>query len=401
MNFPKNKTRLLFFIGSLCAGGKERRLIELLTYLKSKACYEMLVVVTRDDVHYPAFRQLGLPYVVLGKKWAFQDPGVFYRFYKICRQFRPQLIHTWGRMQSFYSLPAVIGLHIPLVNSQITSAPPVVNRHAPAYLLDRFIFKHSRLILANSRAGLASFSPPPAKSRVIYNGLNMSRFQHLPSPQEMKRKYHITTPYAVVMTANFTPNKNYDLFYRIADHVTRKRQDITFLGIGSYQPGNPEYKRIAGLCENKPRILFPGRISEVEALVNACDIGVLFSPNGEGISNAILEYMALGKPVVANDAGGNREVVHHHQNGYLVVQEKAEEIGELLLELLDNKAKYQSFSRNSLQVIQASFSLEKMGQAFELAYQQALDTSPRLSPRPLGGREPEFHTTLAETREIL
>jgi glycosyltransferase involved in cell wall biosynthesis len=359
------------------------------------------VVVTRDDVHYPAFHQLGLPYVVLGKKWAFQDPGVFYRFYKICRQFRPHLIHTWGRMQSFYSLPAVIGLQIPLVNSQITSAPPVVNRRSPAYLLDRFIFKHSSLVLANSKAGLVSFSPPPGKSRVIYNGLNMSRFQNLPSRQEMKAKYHITTPYAVVMTANFTPNKNYDLFYRIAAQVTRQREDITFIGIGSFHAESQEYKKISALCKNNPRILFPGRINEVEALVNACDVGVLFSPNGEGISNAILEYMALGKPVIANDAGGNREIVHHHQNGYLVVQQQAEAIGALLLELLENEEKYRTFSRNSLQVIEASFSLEKMGQAFEQAYQQVLSTSSQLRTSPLGGRGRTLHTTLAESGETL
>ncbi|MGV3641159.1 MAG: glycosyltransferase [Adhaeribacter sp.] len=401
MTYPNNKTRLLFFIGSLCAGGKERRLIELLTYLKNRGSFEMLVVVTRDDVHYPAFQQLEIPYVVLGKHWALQDPGIFYRFYKVCRQFRPHLIHTWGRMQSFYSLPAVMGLQIPLVNSQITSAPPVVNRQAAGYLLDRFIFRHSRLILANSKAGLASFRPPTDKSRVIYNGLNMSRFENLPARQEVKARYGITTPYAVVMTANFTPNKNYELFCRIATQVTRQRDDITFVGIGHYDTRNQEYNRIAGLVKNNPRILFPGRINEVEALVNACDIGVLFSPKGEGISNAILEYMALGKPVIANDAGGNREIVHHHQNGYLLVQEQVEDISALLLELLGNEEKYRAFSRNSRQVIHTSFSLEKMGLAFEQAYQQALGTSPRPEASLPGRREREIHTTLAKSGEIL
>jgi glycosyltransferase involved in cell wall biosynthesis len=203
------------------------------------------------------------------------------------------------------------------------------------------------------------------------------------------------------MTANFTPNKNYELFCRIAIQVTRQRDDITFVGIGHYDTRNQEYNRIAGLVKNNPRILFPGRINEVEALVNACDIGVLFSPKGEGISNAILEYMALGKPVIANDAGGNREIVHHHQNGYLLVQEQVEDISALLLELLGNEERYRAYSRNSLQVIQTSFSLEKMGLAFEQAYQQALGTSPRPEASLPGRREREIHSTLAESGEIL
>jgi glycosyltransferase involved in cell wall biosynthesis len=373
MSGPTNKIRILFFIGSLCAGGKERRLIELLTYLKSKDHFEFLVVVTKDDVHYPAFHQLNIPYLVIKKEWKNNDPSVFYQFYKICKQFRPDLIHSWGRMQSLYTLPAIIRLKIPLINSQITSAPPKVNKRSVFYLLDQVIFKFSTVILANSKAGIKSFNPPREKSKVIYNGLNLNRFLNLPPQEEVKSKYNIRTPFTVVMTASFSPNKNYDLFYRLAEQVTQLRDDITFIGVGGCIKDNLEHKRILKLSKNNERILFPGRIHDVEALVNACDIGVLFSPNGEGISNAILEYMALGKPVIANDSGGNKEIVHHNRNGFLIINQKVEEISALVLGLINDKQKRQEFADNSRQVIRESFSLDKMGQAFEQVYEEVLD----------------------------
>ena len=114
------KTRILFFIGSLKGGGKERRLIELLTYLNQKCSYELMVVVTGAEIDYAAFYKLNVHYQVITKKWKKNDLSVFSQFYKICEQFKPHLIHTWGRMQSFYALPAVIGKKIPMVYGQKT-----------------------------------------------------------------------------------------------------------------------------------------------------------------------------------------------------------------------------------------------------------------------------------------
>jgi glycosyltransferase involved in cell wall biosynthesis len=228
------------------------------------------------------------------------------------------------------------------------------------------------VILSNSKAGIESFNPPIQKSRVIYNGINPSRLSNLPPSGQMKSKYKITTPFTVVMAASFTDNKDYDTFFDLADKITRDRDDITFIGIGRYEKDDPKYERIFRLSKNHPRILFPGRIEEVEALVNACDIGVLFSPHGEGLSNAILEYMALGKPVIANAAGGTKELVQHNKNGYLITNQSIDEMAHLILNLLDDKEKYQAFAQTSRNIIRELFALDKMGKSFEQVYHSAL-----------------------------
>src|SRR4051812_38280528 len=63
----ENRPRIVIFIGSLRSGGKERRLIEMLTYFKPKNMFDFLVVVTKDDVHYNSFYQLDIPYIVINK----------------------------------------------------------------------------------------------------------------------------------------------------------------------------------------------------------------------------------------------------------------------------------------------------------------------------------------------
>lgn len=373
MKVSHNKIRVLFFIGSLRAGGKERRLIELLTYLKAQGEYELLVVVTSDLIHYPGFTELGIGYHVLPKMWQRNDPSVVYQFYKCCKQFDPHLIHSWGQMQSFYTLPTVALGRVPLINSQITSAPPKVPRFSLSYTLDRLIFRMSTVILANSRAGISAFTPPKHKSKVIYNGINFSRFDNLEQVWDIKDKYGIKTPYAVVMVASVSPNKDYRMFLEVGRLVTALRDDVTFIGVGRYDEDDATYRFVRKETKANPRLLFKGGISEVEALVNACDIGMLLSPNGEGISNALLEYMALGKPIIASDKGGTPEIVKHNVNGYLVQDhDTAETIAAYVTDLLNDTGKRTDFGEVSRKRIYDNFSVEKMGRAFEQVYHYAL-----------------------------
>lgn len=376
MILNNQKIPILFFIGSLKGGGKERRLIELLTYLAEEGRYELMVVVTDPIVDYPAFYDLKITCHIIPKKWKRYDPTVFNKFYKICKQFRPRLIHTWGRVQSFYALPAAIGLGIPLVNGQITSAPPNAARWSLNKIVDWINFNFSTIILSNSRAGIEAYSPPHKKSRIVYNGINLRRFTDLPTAEQVKSLYGIETPFAVIMVATFSVNKDYDLFFSIAKQITSVRDDITFIAVGDNCEDSLAYERFFELTNQNPRIMLTGRLNNVEAVVNCCTIGVLFSNrsvHGEGISNSIIEYMSVAKPVIANDAGGTREIVHHNVNGYLVTHHTDNEIAGLITGLVDDPEKCTAFGLAGRKFIEEKFSLDRMGKAFEEIYQDILE----------------------------
>lgn len=367
-----SKPRVLIFIGGLHKGGKERRLIEMLTYFKAEDKFEFLIVLTKSEIKYQNFLKLGIKYKIIKKLWKKNDPTVIFKFFNICKKFKPDLIHTWGRMQTFYALPFSIFKKVPLVNSQITGAPANLKKWSLSGVIDKINFHFSKVILSNSKAGVESFKPPLHKAQVICNGINMDRFQHLTSVDKIKKNYRITTPYAVLMVAAFTYTKDYNLFYRVADRITKLRNDICFIGAGGYRENDFEYRRLLDLSFHNPNILFPGDIEDVESLVNACDIGVLFSTNGEGISNSIMEYMALGKPVIATNAGGMKEIVRDNESGYLVSKHSEEQIADLIIGLIDHPDKCRSFGNAGKKIIEGLFSMDKMGKAFEQVYKEAL-----------------------------
>jgi len=360
--------KILFFIESLHYGGKERLTVELLTYLKENTDHELMIVLTKKDIQYANFLKLNIPYEVIERKWLKKDPRIFFMFYRICKKFKPDLIHVFGNMVAFYSLPTVILSKIPMLNNQISDAPPKLNKLSLSYIMSRFNFRFSNIILSNSQAGLKSYQMKNEKSKVIYNGINLERFKNLKNKEEVKERYGIITPFSVIMVGSFSDNKDYDKYINIAKVLNSQRNDVTFVSVGNGYHFNRIKNRVGN--EKIPNFIFTGRIDDIESLISACDVGTLFSPNGEGISCVITEYMALRKPVIADNTGGTKEIVRHQESGYLVKTEGPKEIAELINNLLEDKDKRIKMGSIGRQIIENSFTIDKMGEAFVNVYNE-------------------------------
>jgi len=360
--------KIIFFIGTLLTGGKERRLIELLKYIKQNTNYDILLVLRQKKINYTEFYNISISYRILSSSYMQKDLRLPFYFLSICKKFKPDLIHTWGSMPTFVAILSSLILHIPLINNQITSAPSRASISFSEKIINRINFTFSDIIISNSYAGIKSFNPPLKKSRVIYNGIDLKRFENLPDKNLIKEKYKIKTPFAVVMVASFTKNKDYNRFIRIANIICQNRKDISFICVGGPGKDISYFELAKKIAANNPLIIFTGNISEVEALVNACDIGVLFSPYGEGISNAILEYMALSKPVIAYDSGGTKEVIKNGENGFLIKEEDDEQISKIIIELIDNYKLRKKLGENGRKKIEEYFNIQKMGKEYMNIY---------------------------------
>ncbi len=359
--------KVLMSIERLGFGGKERLFVELVKYLAEETSIELYVVFSNSKIEYTEFydfNENNVKYDIIedGKK---NKLKAFLKFFKICKSFKPDIIHTWGNKSTFYALPAKILLNIPLVNYQITAAPPHINWFSLYGVMAKLNFKFSDIIVANSYAGLISFNINK-KSNVIYNGMNLKRFLNLIDKQTIKEKYEVSTEYAIIKVASFTKMKDYSRFINIAKKMKTIRDDISFIAVGD-GPNLDKIKHRVEI-EDISNVIFTGRIDDLESLIAACDIGILLSPRGEGISCAITEYMALGLPVIANDIGGTREIVNEN-NGFLINNETEIEIVEKINTLLDNKTLAEKLGKNAKDIIYREFPIEAMGEKFKNLYE--------------------------------
>lgn len=264
--------KIIFFIDSFPAGGKERRLVELMKGLRIKQDIELELVIMTRDVHYKEIFDLGINIHFVIRKTK-KDISVFSQFYRICKNFRPDIVHCWDSMTAVYLVPVVKLLRIKLVNGMVADTPKQQNIRNKTWLRGKLTFPFSNIIIGNSLAGLAAYRAPAKKAVCIYNGFDFKRMENLTSPENIRRDLGVQTTFIVGMVASFSVYKDYKTYYSAAELLLKKRKDITFLAIGDYTDSADSKNLIHSEYAEYFRLL--GRRSGVESFVNTMDVCVL------------------------------------------------------------------------------------------------------------------------------
>ncbi|MEM6344312.1 MAG: glycosyltransferase family 4 protein [Bacteroidota bacterium] len=364
--------KIVMLNDALVRGGKERRLIELLKGLKHFPEVSVELILFSKNIDYPEIHEI-CPDLHILERNPKKDPRVFSRLYRLLKQIKPDVMHSWGSMPSVYALPVVIGQGIPLVNAMITNAQPNMPWHHVDYRRGRMTFPFSKLVIGNSKAGLEAYDAPKDRAACVYNGFDFRRLDSLMDETDVRTQYQIKTPKLVAMLGAFASRKDYPTYIKAAIKVLKQRDDVSFLAIGGGKL-LPECRALVPK-DLEDRILFPGMVKNVESLVNIIEVGVLASNSkvhGEGISNAILEYMALGKPVVATRGGGTPEIVEDGQTGFMVPAFDVEAMANKIEYLLANTEKAKIMGQRGEARVKAAFNLENMAQRYFDIYQTIL-----------------------------
>jgi glycosyltransferase involved in cell wall biosynthesis len=321
--------RVLICIASLGAGGKERQAVELLKGLVRTGIDCSLISLENDAFYLDELGGLAIP-VDFGLRRMRWDLGVFSRLYTAIRRYRPQLIHTLDMMSSFYAFPVARRMHIPLINASIQNA---FSAGGFRWKLERLLLKESDYRVANSYAGLHSrgFTEKERRNAVIHNGFDFSRVERSLTNARPYPHVRSAETRTVGMVAGFSRYKDYCTFIQVARELDRRRKALAFVAVGDGETLEASRKMAADV----PAMTFLGKRKDVEEIVATFDVGVL-STFTEGISNSLMEYMALRTPVVATDGGGTRELVVDGETGFLVPPRNPAAMAAKIEYLLDN-----------------------------------------------------------------
>ncbi len=359
--------KILHIINNLNAGGKERQLVELLKVLSVRKDIEQHIVILGKDMHYNLdFIQNNRVHIFIRKK---QDLTIYFQLLKLFKKIRPDIIHSWQTICSVYSLPLAKLLKIKFVHGAIRNARPIKNETLLNRITQKILFHFSDKIVSNSFAGLNASVAPSVKSVCIHNGFDFSRLESIEHKEQLKKKFSIKADTIIGMVASFTDKKDYISFIKAAVAVIQKQKNTIFVAVG-YGKNFECCKKIVQ-SEFKDKIIFLGRQNNIESIINIFDIGVLSTNtliHQEGISNSIMEYMALGKPVIATGCGGTSELVKDQKTGFLVESMDSVQLEEKIVYLLQNKKLAEKFGKAGQIRIRNNFSLEEMGNKYLNCY---------------------------------
>jgi glycosyltransferase involved in cell wall biosynthesis len=313
-------------------------------------------------------RKRGIPVVVRRRRARFDPtPAIF--LWDELRSWRPHVVHAWGWMPALAAGPLCRLLGIPCVDGMIRSGAlePDFTR------LKRLGMASATLVVANSRAGLRAWGISPAKGRLVYNGFDETRLAAVAKDVDEPRTDR--EGFTVIMTGRMTPVKDFDVVIEAAELLSRAEDGWRFLLVGD----GPDRERLmhrGGSLMESGVIAFPEPTMEILGLVRQADVGVLMTNPRlakEGLSNSIMEYMALGLPVICGEGGGNPELVLDGVTGFVVRPGDAGELADRLSALRRNPELCAAMGAAGRARIGREFSLETMVRTMLRVYAEALD----------------------------
>ena len=302
---------------------------------------------------------------VLGLQW-------FLGYWDLIRKERVALIHA----HEFSAI--VCGWML----AKMTGVPLVATVHGKNYFWEkwrrrvayRIVSRYGSLVAVSAdlkrficdKVGVAA-----EQVQIIYNGVAAAQPVADEEAQACKAELAIVGRFPVLgVVGSLYPVKGHRFLISAMPEIIRRWPGAVLLvvGRGELEASLKAQVEQLGIAEN---IRFLGMRADVPRLLSVLDAFVLPSLS-EGLSLALLEAMASGKPVVATAVGGTPELVDQGQTGFLVSSEDAGSLAIKLIELLQDPLMMQRFSDQGAKRVRQRFSLEHMVVQYRRLYASLL-----------------------------
>ena len=200
---------------------------------------------------------------------------------------------------------------------------------------------------------------PSEKIAVVHSGVDLSRFNGT-SGDYLRREFDVnSSTFVVGNVAHLADHKGHEYLIKAIPMVVREFPDVKFFIVGDGELRS-HLHGLANKLNLDDRLIFTGFRKDIPQFLDFFDLFVLASHSGEGICNAVLEAMAMGKPIVATAAGGTPEIIEDGVNGILVSARNPESLAKGIISIIHHRNIAKKLAENGRQTVETRFSVEKM-----------------------------------------
>ena len=309
------KRRVLHVIPTLERTGAAKQLTLLTGGLSPNDFDVHVCALARGGPFAKDLARQGIPLAIIDQHWKF-NPAAYWQLRRHVSRLKPDVVHTWTFAANSYGRAAALGAGVRNIVASESCVDPWKAWHHLA--IDRHLTKRTAKIVVNGR-GVQEFyvgqGLPAEKFRLIPSGVGPAAASTV-SREQLLAELNLP-PGAKLMGAvgRLCLQKRIKDLIWATDLLKVIRDDAHLLIIGD-GPQRQILERYRRLCQLEDKVHFLGKRDDVPRLMP--HFNQLWLASGyEGLSNAVMEAMSCGVPVVATDISGNRELVVHDQTGYL------------------------------------------------------------------------------------
>lgn len=358
-----SQLKVLHVITSLRTGGAERLMVDLLPRLRERGLQVELAVFdgTATDF-YSALEAQGIPIHALGMGVrAMHSPCCIPALRRLMRQF--DIVHTHNTPSQYFVAIASMGMK--LAPKLVTTEHSTMNRRRNSFLfrhLDKWMYGRYNKIIGVSDSttlSLLNYLHGLQQPITINNGIAVDAFHHATAAQDIMEAFRQNK--RLVMSAAFRFPKDHETIIR-ALHLLPDDYHLLLAGDGNRRKIVEEFGAQEQLSQ---RVHFLGNRNDVANVLKVADV-IVMSSRYEGLSLSSLEGLASGRPVVASDVPGLREIVGNA--GILFPQGDAQALAKTILALEEDSKLRQQTIEKGLQRAH-HYDISTMTEAYWQVYQ--------------------------------
>jgi glycosyltransferase involved in cell wall biosynthesis len=362
--------RIAYVIKEMVVGGSQTHLRQVLRLLDRTRFTPTLICLTGKGDLLDDMRALEIPIFAPAADASFRGVGLGMRIAavrRVLRRERVDIVHNYLLRANLVGSVAARLARVPVV---ICSKRGCHERRGFELLTAKIGNALADRIMVNADAVREFVHDNEGCRRdkmfVVPSGVDTERFAPLPAVG-FKTRLGLPEDRCVIgVVTRMRVRKGVEEFVRAIARVRQTHPNAHGVIVGEVglDDGLQALVRELGIAD---RLTLLGRRSDMPEVMSAFDVFVLAS-HDEGMSNAILEAMAMEKPVVATDVGGTGEVVRHGHSGLLVPAKDPEALAAAIAEVLNQPVRAREMGRLGRRITEERFSAHSMVRQMEQVY---------------------------------
>ncbi len=365
--------KILFVIDSLGFGGAERQLVELVKGLNRFEFEIHIVCLSNKEGYSKQIQELGLEIHVFQRRYKYDFGPILY-LSKYIKKNNIELVHAFMTFASLYAMIACKLSGRPIVSSAIRDGK---DQNIKGLIAKRLLAKTSNIFVANSKAGFNNrFSKLRPHFKVVYNGVDLNRFKSSTiGVKKLKDELGISKfEHVIGMVGSLTDNRDHSTLIDAFNIVKNQVPDTCLLLIGNGPNKSILKDKVLKLGINN-HVFFPGYRTDVDHIYRLLNVCVLLTDNSriiEGTSNAIIEAMLAGIPVIASRGGGTDEIISDGLTGVIVPPSDSLKTADAIVYLLKDPNTSKDIVDRAGIFARRAFNLDRYVDDYKQIYSEAL-----------------------------
>ena len=353
--------RILHIITSLNIGGAEKLMVDLLPRLKEKRVdVELLLFVGNRTMFYEQLEKEGVQIHAFSDGGSVYNPKHLWRLYRFLQKNKFDVIHTHNTAPQIFA--AIVSLFLPL--NLVTTEHNTTNRRRSwkwYKYIDKWMYNAYSSVICISNAAEKNLKEylgvrdNNVKYLTICNGVDVSKYENTPTPKKDNPRTIIT------MVAGFRPQKDQDTLIKAFGQLPKGKFELWLVGDGERRKELESLAVSEGIYEFTK---FWGIRHDIASILKSSDI-IVMSSHYEGLSLSSVEGMSVGKPFIASDVDGLREITDGA--GLLFQHGDYRQLASIILELTSNMDFYNIVAEKCLQRAR-QYDISKMVEGYIAVY---------------------------------